>query len=31
MFQEYHALPVQASIMLHKFLDTVEQMMGMFL
>ena len=31
MFQEYHALPVQASIMLHKFLDTVEQMMAMFL
>ena len=22
MIQEYHALPVQASIMLHKFLDT---------
>ena len=22
MFQEYHALPVQASIMLQKFLDT---------
>ena len=31
MFQEYHALPVQASIMLHKFPDTVEQMMAMFL
>ena len=30
MFQEYHALPVQASI-LHKFLDTVEQMMAMLL
>ena len=31
MFQEYHALAVQASIMLHKFPDTVEQMMAMFL
>ena len=27
MFQECHALPVQASTMLHNFLDTVEQMM----
>ena len=31
MFLENHALPVQASIMLRKFPDTVEQTMTMFL